>query len=252
MKHFVSALLLTAAVAAYGQDAEVQKYVAMVGEGRVEEVRQAVPALLEQYPNHPGVLYVQALVTKEGAEAARIYQSIVDNFPRTAYADAALYRVYQFYYSLGLYRTAELKLAQLKREYPDSRFLKKSGQETAALAEEIDTTRTTPAPSAPPVSGSPAPQATESMVPSRPPEAATVAPAAFVLQVGAYGTLDNAEKQKKFFAERGFAVELITKVRDTRTFHVVLVGRYATYEEAKAAGTEIKKKYTVNFMAIPR
>lgn len=251
MRRFLSGVLLLASATACGQDADVQKYVAMVGEGRVEEVRQAVPALLERYPNNPGVLYVQALVTKEGAEAARIYQSIVDNFPRAAYADAALYRVYQFYYSLGLYRTAELKLAQLKRDYPDSRFLKKSGQETAALAEEIDTVRA--AVPAPPVVPAPTPQQPAETTPSsRPPDTTPVTPTAFVLQVGAYGALENAEKQKTFFVERGYSVELITKVRDTKTFHVVLVGRYASYEEAKAAGTEMKKKYNVNFIAIPR
>jgi septal ring-binding cell division protein DamX len=247
VKGFLGGFLLAAAMTALGQDADVQRYVTMVEEGRVEEVRQAVPSLLDKYPNNPGVLYVQALVAKVGAEAARIYQSIVDNFPRTTYADAALYRVYQFYYSLGLYRTAELKLAQLKREYPGSRFLKKSAQESAALAEEVDSARTPP-----PVSVPPALPAGEATPAARPPEATPVAPTAFALQVGAYGALENAEKQRKFFVERGYAVEMITKVRDTRTFHVVLVGRYATYEEAKAAGTEMKKKHNITFMVIPR
>lgn len=247
MKGVTGVLLFTAALSAFGQDADVQKYVAMVNEGRVEEVRQAVPSLLERFPNNPGVLYVQALVTKEGAEAARIYQSIVDNFPRTAYADAALYRVYQFYYSLGLYRTAELKLAQLKRDYPASRYLRQSGKETAALAEEIDTARANPPVSVPP----PSPPA-ESDPPARPPETTPVTPTAFALQVGAYGALENAEKQKKFFLDRGFGVELITKVRDTKTFHVVLVGRYASADEARAAGTEMKKKHGVDFMVVPR
>ena len=107
-------------------------------------------------------------------------------------------------------------------------------------------------PVVPPAAIPPAPQPAENVAPSRPPETASVGPTAFVLEVGAYGALENAEKQKTFFVERGYTVELITKVRDTKTFHVVLVGRYASYEEAKAAGTEMKKKYNVNFMAIPR
>ena len=75
---------------------------------------EQLPALLSKYPNHPGVLYLQGLLTKEGAEAVRIYQSIVDNFPKSEWADDAVYKTYQFYYSLGLFRTAELKMNQLK------------------------------------------------------------------------------------------------------------------------------------------
>jgi hypothetical protein len=230
-------LLCAFALPAWGQDAEVKRYVALVEEGKVEEVRQAVPGLLEQYPNNPGVLYVQALVTKEGADAARIYQSIVDNFPRSTYADASLYKVYQFYYALGLYRTAELKMAQLKRDYPSSRYLRQGGQETGALAEEIDSTRV------------PAPAVAPSVRPSEP---APAAPTAFSLQVGAYGARENAEKQKEIFAAKGYPVELITKVRESKTLHVVLVGRYTTYEEAKAKGAEIKKALNIEPMVISR
>lgn len=227
------------AVPLAAQDADVQRYVAMVNNGEVEEVRKEIPALLERYPNNPGVLYVQALVTKEGAEAARMYQSIVDNFPRSAYADAALYRVYQFYYSLGLYRTAELKMNQLKAEYPTSRYLKGTARETVALPEE------TP----PAVRDS---SAAAPMVRETPPAPAAVATASFALQVGAYGTQVNAEKQRKFFTDLGYPVDVLTKVRDTKTLFVVLVGSYGSYEQAKAQGTEIRKKYSVESMVVSR
>ncbi len=220
------------------QDAEVQRYVEMVQNGRTEEVRREGPSLLERYPNDPGVLYVQALVTKEGAEAARIYQSIVDNFPKSRYADAALYRVYQFYYALGLYRTAELKLNQLKAQYPDSRYLKVAAGDTVNLPEEPQAA---------------VPRAVRDSVAVVPPApAAPAVQGAFVLQVGAYGAQANAEKQRKFFADLGYPVEMITKVRDTKTLFVVLVGRYASYDEARAQGTEIRKKYRVDTMVVQR
>lgn len=246
----ISWLFCAVAVTAWGQDAEVKRYIALVEEGKVEEVRQAVPGLLEQYPNNPDVLYVQALVTKEGADAARIYQSIVDNFPRSTYADASLYRVYQFYYALGLYRTAELKMAQLKKEYPSSRYLRQGGQETGSLAEEIDSTRVPSPPPAPAAATVAAPVAAAPA--ARPADPAPAAPTSFSLQVGAYSTRENAEKQKELFAAKGYPVELITKVRESKTLHVVLVGRYATYEEAKAKGAEIKKALNVEPMVISR
>jgi len=241
-------VLLMPLVPLSAQDAEVQRYVAMVNNGQVDEVRKEVASLLERFPNNPGVLYVQALVTKEGAEAVRIYQSIVDNFPRSAYADAALYRVYQFYYALGLYRTAELKMNQLKAEYPSSRYLKAEARETANLPEEVEA----PTPKVVRDSAVASPEAPVRENASTPPGRAGSTPASFVLQVGAYGAQANAEKQRKFFADLGYPVEMITKVRDTKTLFVVLVGAYASYEQAKAQGAEIRKKYSIETMVVSR
>jgi cell division septation protein DedD len=229
------------------QEADVKRYIGMVENGQAEDVRKEIPALLERYPNNPGVLYVQALVTKEGAEAARIYQSIVDNFPKSAYADAALYRVYQFYYALGLYRTAELKMNQLKAEYPASPYAKADVKKTAGLPEEVET----PAPRPSPDSGA-VTQQKPPVEPVAPPASTSVVPATFALQTGAYGAQANAEKQRTFFANLGYSVEMITKVRDTKTLFVVLVGNYGSYEEARAKGAEIKKKYKVETMVVQR
>jgi cell division septation protein DedD len=253
---FVVALVAT--MPAWGQEAEVQRYLTMVSNGQTEEVRRDIPSLLTRYPNDPGVLYLQAQVTKEGAEAARIYQSVVDNFPRSKWADASLFRVYQFYYALGLYRTAEIKLTQLKKEYPGSKYLATvSGAEPANLPEEEEgaqppavRTQEPPAPAqADKPSVQPAPTA-------RPPAAELprngVAPTAFTLQVGAFSTQANAEKQKQFFENLGYPVEVISKMRDTRMLFVVLVGTYASYDEAKGKGGEIKKKHSIDSMVVPK
>lgn len=222
------------------QEADVQRYIGMVSNGQVEEVRQEIATLLEKYPNNPGVLYVQGLVTKDGAEAARIYQSIVDNFPKSKYADGALYRVYQFYYALGLYRTAELKMNQLKRDYPGSRYLKPEAKETVSLPEEADSPAAVAArPEHPPVAVNPR-------------EQTSVTPTAFSLQVGAYGAQANAEKQRKYFVTLGYSVEMVTKMRDTKTLYVVLIGSFGSYEEAKAKGAEIKRKHNIDSMVVPR
>ena len=124
MKHALVLLLLVLiapALRAQSADAEVTKYLAMVQDGKMDQVKAEIPSLLSKYPNNPGVLYLQAQTTSEGAEAVRIYQSIVDNFPASEWASEALFRVYQFYYALGLYRTAEMKMAQLKKNYPASK-----------------------------------------------------------------------------------------------------------------------------------
>jgi cell division septation protein DedD len=244
------AALCAALTRVSAQDAEVEKYIGMINAGRVEEVRGEIPALLAKYPNDPGVLYVQALATKDGAEAARIYQSVVDNFPKSKYADGSLYRLYQFYYALGLYRTADLKLAQLRKEYPNSRYLTASGVvDPAALSEESEPAapQETAPPAAPP--GGQAAPSPAAVVPAAAPP---IQAPGFTLQAGAFSALANAEKQKALFEKLGYDVEMITKVKDTRTLYVVRVGTYPSVDAARAKAAEIKKSQKIDCMVVPR
>jgi cell division protein FtsN len=248
MKQAVGILVLLLALVpgagAQKGEPDIWKYVNQINEGQVQQVREQLPALLSKYPNHPGALYVQALLTREGAEAVRIYQSIVDNFPQSEWADDAVYKTYQFYYSLGLYRTAELKMNQLKAQYPSSPYLQESVE-----------------PSVPPQSGNEQPVSTvpQQQIPQEPKQEAekpVVQPepiqVRFSLQVGAFTVQANAEAQKSRFEHLGYTAELISKVKDTRSLFTGLVGDYQTYSEAKAAGAEIKRKLGIESIVISR
>jgi cell division septation protein DedD len=217
---------------------DIQQLVDLVNRGQGDVVKAELPSLLSRYPNNPGVLYVQALLTTEGAEAVRMYQSIVDNFPKSEWADDALYKVYQFYYSLGLFRTAELKMAQLKREYPTSKLIAGGASpETARLPEEAPRQQQPrPDPAMPPAA----------------PATTTGEAASFSLQVGAYTALTNADRQKKYFEERGYAVEVISRVREGRSLYTVLVGTYRTYDEAKSRAAEIKQRFNIDSFVLSR
>ncbi len=230
---------LTGDVRAQGTAPDVKKYVAMVDRGEAEKVRAELPDLLSKYPNNPGVLYIQALVTVDGAEAVRIYQSIVDNFPKSEWAPPALYKVYQFYYALGLYRTAEMKMNQLKKDYPGSSFARSvpdtgvtrpAEEENRAEPAQLDTTA----------------GATQTAAGLQGPGSD------FALQVGAYTAQVNAEKQKLFFENLGYPVEVISKVKDNRSLFLVLVGTFPSYDAAKAKGADIKKKYNIDSFVIAR
>ena len=234
------AILLSLTTTALSQSSsqDVKKYLGMIEGGQIEKVREELPSLLSRYPNDPGVLYVQGMATADGAEAVRVYQSIVDNFPKSEWADDALYKVYQFYYAIGLYRTAEIKLNQLRTNYPDSKYIAQSpAVETTSLAEEkeqapADENEVEAAPLDSPKNQVPAGQ--------------------FTLQVGAYTAQVNAEKQKLFFEDLGFPVEVINKVKQNRSLYIVLVGNYATYDDAKAKGGEVKKKYNIDSIVVQR
>jgi hypothetical protein len=207
----------------------VDRYVTMIESGQGDPVRAELPALLAKYPNDPGVLYLQGLLTKEGAEAVRIYQSIVDNHPKSEWADDALYRVYQFYQAIGLFRTAELKLNQLKRDYPRSKYVTGKVEPDTPVAAEPPAVQPDPGQTKPPQ-----------------------AQGQFALQVGAYSTQINADKQKLFFEDLGYPVEVIAKTKDGRTLFTVNVGNFATYDEAKAKSAALKKQYNLDSFVVTR
>src|SRR5512135_2988484 len=120
----VIGLFCLAVVSAFGQSGgpDIQKRLEMIEQGQSEQVRAELPTLLSNYQNNAGVMYLQGVLTTDGSEAAKIFQSIVDNFPKSEWADDALYKLYQYYYSIGLYKTADQKMAQLKQDYPYSAY----------------------------------------------------------------------------------------------------------------------------------
>jgi cell division protein FtsN len=187
----------------------------------------------------------------------KFYQSIVDNFPKSEYADDALYHMYQYYYALGLYRTAELKMEQLKKDYPDSPFAggRTAGAKLPAVEEPAvkvaakDDTLGVQQVSAPPaVTPAPVPAATV-------PAARDQAPAKrlpYTLQTGAFSTAANAEKQKTFFEEKGYSVEITNKVRGGRSLFLVWVGSYGSADDAKRAGKDVRGKFNIDSIVVER
>jgi tetratricopeptide (TPR) repeat protein len=248
----VPAMLFLAIAFAQDEGPDIERYLARVEKGEADAVRSELPSLLSRYPNNPDVLYLQGVLTTDGTEAVRIYQSIVDNFPKSERADDALYKVYQFYYAIGLYRTAEIKLNQLKANYPESKYVAGIVQsDISSLPDEKEISFP--------------PQPTQGSVVQNPPELQQVEKPAlpeskpaveekgqYTLQVGAFSQQVNAEKQKLFFEDLGYSVEVINKVRGSRSLFVVLVGDYDTPDAAKAKGEEFRKKYNINSMMVTR
>ena len=232
MRSTLAFLLLLSVTDLYAQniDTEVSNYVAMVKNGQVEQAKQAVPGLLSKYPNNPGVLFLQGLTSGDGAEAVRIYQSIVDNFPKSEWADDALYKLYQYYYSVGLYKTADQKLEQLKREFPFSTY--------ATDQKVVEEPKVTPPPETPAKVSQPSKGKKSTIV--------------YTVQAGTFRELQNAEELKSRFERDGYASHIFTIVNSGKKFHKVWVGEFATQDEAKRFSGEIKKKYHLETIVVPR
>ncbi len=219
---------------------EIRDAISKVEHGQAEDVKRVLPDLAARFQNDPGVLYLQGRLAADGIEGVKFYQSIVDNFPKSEFADAALYHIYQYYYALGLYRTAELKMQALRKDYPSSPFLA-GGQAARMPAIEAPAVRVRS-------------KDDTASVPAALPEPAKGAPpkAPYTIQTGAFSTSANAEKQKSFFEDKGLTVEVTNKVRGGRSLFLVWVGSYATAEDARRFGKEVRTKYNIDSIVVER
>ncbi|MDI6765213.1 MAG: SPOR domain-containing protein [Bacteroidota bacterium] len=238
---------------AQSREEEIRDAIEKVDKGQSEEVRKILPDLVSKYQNEPGILYLQGRLATDGIEAVKFYQGTVDNFSKSEWADDALYRIHQYYYSLGLYRTADLKMQQLKKEYPNSPYVTGKPEPIIPPQEEMPvklpekeviTTETQEIPQTiePPPSKQPTQTPTLPVSVSEP----------YTVQVGAYSTIVNAEKQKKYFDDLGYKVEITNKIRNGRNMYLVWVGSFSTIEEARDMVKEIKKKYKLDSMIVER
>lgn len=259
MKRCLKSIILTAMLCAVvfsqsGNEPDIRRRLEMIERGQEETVRAELPTLMTQYQNHPGVLYLQAVLTTNGSDAAKMYQNIVDNFPRSEWADDALYKLYQYYYSIGLYKTAEQKLQQLKQEYPFSAYAtdqapltdvslqqpeeEKAGKSNGTMEtkKDLDTRR----------------EIKEYQTPKEshpyPPRYST----AFTVQVGAFSTMQNAEELKTRFEQEGYQCNIFTMVSNGRKLHKVWVGEYKTQNEAREVIQQIKEKFGLSAIVVSR
>ena len=224
---------------------EVQQAIARLDSGDVSAVRQQLPTLITKYQNDAGVVYLQGRLATNGNEAKQYYQSIVSNFPKSEWADEALYHLYQYHYAMGLYKTANAELQQLAKDYPNSPYVKSI---PLAGVPKVDKplTNTTPKIPQSTVDTSHTKHSSQSK-PTLP-----VSQEKYTLQVGAFSTSANAENLKSSFEQKGYRVEIANKVQNGKSLYKVWVGSYKTREEAEKAAKDMKSKFRLSSMVIER
>jgi cell division septation protein DedD len=238
----------TSPLLAQSNDEEVRTAIEKVDKGQSEEIRKQLPDLVSKHQNTPGIIYLQGRIATDGIEAVKFYQGVVDNFPKSEWADDALYRIYQYYYSLGLYRTADFKLQQLKKDYPNSPYV--TGKMEVGKPEEEEKPVKLPEKEVVVADTQEAVKPVQAQEQVQAPPAQAREP--YTVQTGAFTTVANAEKQKKNFDDLGYKVEVTNKIRNGRNLYLVWVGSFKTVDEARDIVREIKRKYKLDSMIVER
>jgi tetratricopeptide (TPR) repeat protein len=194
----------------FAQEADIIPYLKQIEQGKSEDVKTKLPELKKDYPNSSNLMFLEGVLTENAQDAIVIYQKIVDSYPKSAFADAALYRIYSYYFALGLYNSADKYFTKLKNDYPDSPYIKMAAMNKVAAEENTQTQ---------PVQSS---------------DDANDNDYKYTVQAGAFTNDANATKLNEDFIAAGMKSFMKEKNIAGTTFHVVYVGKFVSRDKAES------------------
>ncbi len=212
----------------YPQEIDIVHYLKQIEAGKKLEVKKELPALQKKYPNDPSVLFLQGVLTDDGQKAADIYSNILTNYPGSRYADAAVYRLYTYYFALGNYSKAKNYLDILKVEYPQSPYIsiaERKIPDKNSLLTENNISKNELRKSAP---------------------VSSEENYEYTIQAGAFTVLDNADALMKEFKDAGYFSRVEDKLVAGTNFHVVYVGKFVNQDDAENFVKQINSKFNLN------
>jgi len=213
---FFSALLIFFTEKSFSQEYNIVPLLKKVEEGKSSEVKEELQPLIKRNPGDPSLLFLSALLTEDGAKANEKYLKIVKTFPKSKYADAALFRIYSYYTAIGDENEAALYHKKLRTDYPNSNYLssfEKISVENSEANESKEVTNAKP----------------DNFQ--------------FTIQVGAFSSLKNAEVLKGELEDSGYKIELVEKNVAGTIFNVLYLGKF----EDKKLAEKILEKVNVDF-----
>lgn len=224
----ILALSLLLTCISYSQEIDVTNALKKIEAGDISSAVSMLVDLKKTNPNDPSVLFLDAVLTNHGEDALYKYLTIYEKYPRSKYADAALYRIFSYHYSIGLYKKAESYLNKLRSEYPSSPYIKAADR---TIPDEVDSSEI--------FNTHVDEMKKEELIHN------------FTIQAGAFINIDNANNLKLQLDSDGYESRIITKEIAGSIFNVVMVGKYSTEEEAGKTKDILNEKYSLNVRIVP-
>lgn len=225
---FLFFLILYSALNYSAQEIDITDWLKKIERGEKKEVIDQLQNLKQKYPNSSSVLYLTGLLTDDGNEAVKIFESIFKKFPKSNFADDAVYRIYRYYDAVDNSEMAQFYLTKLRNLYSGSPYLKLAEKENISFANKetskLNTLNTGKTPSG--IDGK-----------------AGTKEIKFTIQAGAFTRRENALKLKNDIEKSGYEAQLSEKFVGGALFHVVYIGKFNSENEAKKTLNLINAKF---------
>jgi len=214
----------------YPQDPDIVAYLKQIEDGNKAQVEDELTALKEKYPRSPSILFLEGVLTGDGQQAVDIYTNLLKKYPQSRYADASLYRICTYYYAVGEYSAVKSNLIRLKKDYPQSPYIK--------LAE-----RNLPDENIIAVEKNFAAIDNMSNKIYQPADSESYK---YTIQAGAFTIADNAKLLKTELDSAGYFTRIEDRAVAGTSFHIIYVGKFVNQEDAKSFLKLINGKYSLN------
>ena len=195
----------------FAQEVDIVPYLKMIEQGKIDEAKSNLLDLKTDYPKSSNLIFLEGVLTENAQDAVVLYQTLVEKYPKSAYADAAIYRLYSYYFALGLYNTADKNLNMLKKDYPESPYIKMAS--VNVVKNEVEETTL---------------QSNETTNQNTKEKDNN-----FSVQAGAFTNAANANILKKDIENAGMVSFVKEKNVAGTVFTVVYIGKFETRKEAE-------------------
>ena len=221
------------------QEADIVPALQQIENGNIKVAENTLQSLKLNSPNDPSVIFLDAVLTKDGDDALKKYSIILEKYPNCKYADAAIYRMFSYYYSLGYYKKAELYLNRLKKDFPESPYIKTADRKIPEIDEPAPQSKNIPQ------------QEIATNTPQKPVPVVETKNYNFTIQAGAFMNVENAKRLSEKLAKENLYTEITTKEIGGSILNVVTAGRFYTEEETKSVLTLLEKKFNLKGRVVP-
>lgn len=263
----------------FAHSQNINLYLTLIEKGRYEEVRENIPDLLSRYPNEPGVKYIQALINNDGDASLAQYKKVIENFPNSEFASQSSIKIGEYLFARGLYSQASAQLKKSILDYPKSDFHQRAldlminsyiatGEKDSArislalisdLYPKLDYKKynlgVTPASKKDTrlvrIDKNSVNERIKTVKAKRTKaKSKKKAYLPWVVQVGAFGKYENANRLKKQLQSSGFPTEVHRINSNGNRLHAVRIVRYETKNQADKIGRSLKSKFGLDFRII--
>ena len=254
-------------------------YITLIEKGRYDEVRENIPDLLSRYPNEPGVRYIQALINNDGDASLEQYRRVIENFPDSEFASQSSMKIGEYLFARGLYSQASTQLKKTIYNYPKSdshqraldlmvnSYIATGEQDSARISlalisnlyPKLDYKKYNLGVAPTSKNDSRLVRIDKNSVNERIKTVKAKRTKArskkkmympWVVQVGAFGKYENANRLKKQLQSSGFPTEVHRINSNGKRLHAVRIVRYETKSEADKIGRSLKSKFGLDFRII--
>ena len=253
-------------------------YLTLLDKGEIGEVSESLPQLLLRYPNEPGVYFLQASINRNGDESIAQYQKIINNYPTSIFAYRSSIKIGEYFFARGLYSQSSLQLKRSILSYPKGKFHQRAldlmvnsynatGEDDSSRVilnyfknlypnlnydkyglDLSDSPREARLIKLDPNSISSRIKSIKNARNERKSNLKVLKP--WVVQMGAFGRYENANRLKKQFQNNGYATEIHPVFSNGNRLHAVRIVRFESKDSAIFIGNELKNKFGLDFRII--